>query len=158
MPGFDITAPTKREVSRRFSQRDIFPSAVKNKGLALDVIKNTGPTQEDAVSLGSGAQLNVTSTVALIASDKVILGVCPFMIDFFESSFTAANHIPFGANVDGDIYRIIGPLAVTGQTSLGHDGFNAVFKTALYNNTGLTKDIIVVTQARFISGLGGQAG
>ena len=157
MSSFEAIQPQNFELKdryKRISQRDIFPQSVKNMQLAGNIIKNTVATQEDSVSLGIGAQLNVTSTIASTVNDEVIIATVPFMIAFFESSLVVGNHIPFGANVDNDVYRQTGPEAVPQLTIVGHNGFNVVYKTALFNNTGGSKDIIVVTQVRFITGGG----
>ena len=138
----------------RQSQRQVLPGSIKNAQLASDIIKNTAAVEEDPFATANGAQLNVTSTVIATVADNLIIGTMPFMISYFQDSLTAANHIPFGGNVDNDLYTVY-QTAVPQITSIGHDGFNIVYMSCCYNNTGSSQDIIVVTQARFLLGLGG---
>lgn len=140
---------------RRLTQRNLIPSAITNRQISNDTIKNTNVAEEDAVAFDNGTQLNITSTVASTVDADIRVATNPYMISIFKDSITAANHVPFGANGDNDIFRIIGPMAIPQITGIGHDGNNAIFKTAIYNNTGGSATVIIVTQSRFIVGVGG---
>jgi hypothetical protein len=157
MPGFTNLLRKKRPLTRRSYQRDIMPTAIKTAQLAFDVIKNTSAAQEDAVTLNNGAQLTATSTIASTINPDIRIATVPFMIAMFQDSLSAANHIPYGSSVDDNVYDFIAPTAVPQITTIGTDGNNVVYKTALYNGTGSSQSIIIVTQARFITGIGGSA-
>ena len=146
-----------RDRFKRVSQRDILPTAIKTPALAVDIIKNTTATQEDAVALSDTAQLTLTSTIASTVNAGIRIGTLPYMVAMFQDSLSAANHIPYGANVDLDSFDFIAPTAVPQITSIGTDGNNVVYKTSLYNTSGSQQSIIIVTQARIITGVGGSA-
>jgi hypothetical protein len=146
-----------RSTRRRISQRNILPTSVTSRLVERDFIKNTSATQEDAVTVNNGTQLNLTSTIASTVDDEIRIGVCPYMVAMFQTSLSAANHIPYGSNVDNDVYDFIAPTAVPQITTIGNDGFNVVYRASLYNGTGSNQSIIVVTQARYITGVGGSA-
>lgn len=146
-----------RPQQQRIGQRQILRGSIRPESVSANLIKDTKSIQEDAVTLPNGSQLTITSVVTPSADPEIKVAVCPFSIALFQGSLTTANLIPFGSNVDVDQYVVVGPIAMPRITVIGNDGFNAVFKTAIVNNTGSSQDIIIVSQARYILGTGGTA-
>lgn len=146
-----------RPKTSRIGQRRILRGSIRAESISGNLIKDTATVQEDIVVLPNGSQLNVTSTVIPGADPDIRVAVCPFSLVMFQDSLNTANIIPFGSNVDNDVYQLTGPIAMPRITQIGNDGFNAVYKTALYNGTGSNQDIIIVSQARYILSTGGTA-
>lgn len=139
----------------RTSQRDLLPTAVKNRIVENDFIFNTQLTS-GSFSITNGTGVTITTTISGLANENIRMGACPFEVALFETSATAANLIPFGTGIAAGRYTVTN-LAMPDLTLIGSNGNNLVFKTHIINNSGSTQTILYYIQSRFIQGIGGGA-
>ena len=88
----------------RLSQRNILPTAVKNRGLG-NIVKVSN-NAEASVSLNNGED---TIFTALLINDKNADMIGEPEFSLWESSIASANLIPNGSAIDASQYQIIGP-------------------------------------------------
>ena len=141
----------------RISQTKIDPTAVKNRNLPSNILANTTATLNGPYTIGSGNTLTFTSTIVNTKNAKITVGAAPYFFCIIESPASTANVYP-GGTLAGNKYIVVGPMAMPnaaiGGTNIGSNDNNLVYKTSVYNNTAGSLTIYVVTQTRFITGVG----
>lgn len=143
----NITGFPDRQNNPRVNQQRILPSAVKSRSFGAIIF---GSPSSNA--LGSGVNSGVITisnatnrSVAITASDafKRTLLVSPD-IAIFIGSVTSANQWPNSTYHMGNL-----PITIFNDWGLTNN-VNTVTRVGIYNNTGSSRDVIIVYRARFI--------
>jgi hypothetical protein len=137
----------------RPNQRNILPTAVKNRQLSSKLITESTFQILGPVTFSNGAALNITSTIVATDNPLIRVGAVPYMIAFAEgTSPTSLVFIPFQLPTATD-YLIFGPMTMPVFTGTNFDGSsesNLVIKTTLVNVSGGNKTVMVLLQGRYI--------
>lgn len=164
----DRTKTTRTGRFQKVDGLDIFPQSLINTALSGDMLGNVTAAAgffNDVASGGTAPAILTTTTSSLIAPNEIKVGVLPFQIMFFEDFLNTEYRIPYGftpgspptVNVAWGDYEIIGPLAEPLTNITGHVA-KVIYKTYIYNASGLTHDIYFVTGARTLVTQRGQGG
>lgn len=136
----------------RPNQRNILPTAIKNRQLANTFIDQTNPEVLGPISLPSGSKLTVTSIIQAIVDPTTRIGAVPYMLIFGEGTATSSLLlIPFDSAVaDYVLYPSIPLPSFTGSTFDGSTNSNLVYKSVLANVSAGAKNIMVIVHGRYI--------
>lgn len=163
--------------AKRIGRRDIVPASVRKSQLPQDLLANTDTTVL-TTNVGNGVTITITSRSSSEIDPDIRLGLCPFMITFYEAASLGAispgtNQIPH--DVATGRYSVYGPIAMPDYTVNGKrfqqvssasglkiyfasDGNDVVYKTSIANNSGSAQDIVILIQERVIQSRGGGSG
>lgn len=137
---------------KRISQRDLLPSAIKNRGLGQKVI-NTTETQSASATLSNGDQTMVSVTVVADLGATILSDI---EITLWHGSVSILNLLPGGSSVDESAWQIIGPRNEWsfsgGTTEVGNDF--VVSRTYIRNiSAGASQTLNVRVRAKYITNL-----
>ncbi len=152
MAQFPIIDQVQYVQRERPNQRNILPTAIKNRQLANTFIEQTNPEVLGPVSLPNGSRLTITSTISAAVDPSVRIGSVPYMIVFGEgTSLASLLIIPFDSAVaDYTVYPSLPMPSFTGSTFSGSTNSTLVVKTVLANVSGGSKNIMVIVHGRYI--------
>jgi len=137
----------------RSSQRDILPTAIKNRGLGHVV--NVTDNAEASTSLANGEDALV-SLILNNNKDADIIGEPEFSL--WQDSISAANLLPIGSGIVASEYQIIGPwnewtevLLLGGEIDLAIPTLAMVSRLYVRNISAGAITLIVRARMRFIT-------
>lgn len=139
-----ITTPENIQASKRISQKDILPNAIKNRLLG-DIVGITN-TASGTTTLNNGQDTTFTATVSN-TQGAVIMAVADCSL--YQTSVAAAQELPSGGSVDESQFY----FAQLGPNNWNStDNKNGVSKVYIRNiSAGAATDVLIRIQYRTIT-------
>ena len=151
---FDIAPQTIKERHLDWEEFNSDDSSLNSsfiKTVSL-LVKNSGG-YEGSSTLADGEDYSVSLQISFPSYDRKFLGV--WHHNWYETSATLANAIPFGTSITPSDYRWYGSPTEYGLTTLYTVSGVAYYGRSkadfwLENNSGGNKDVIIKTKVRYL--------
>ena len=136
--------------SDRSSKRDTLSGSITGRLLSSGIVSNVGAQVLGPYTVTNTHTLTITSTISNSANPAGIIGAIPYSIVFFETSLDTTTIIPGGSAITQGNYFTYGPFSMGEFQPGGSDGHNVVYKTSIYNISGITKTLYAITDTRIL--------